>query len=218
MSVKTRRSYNSPQRTEQAGATRQHILAAAEALFADRGYGSVTMETIARRASVSVATVYLHFPGKPAIVAAMAEAIAGAPELSVEQVERSTDPIEQLRLGARIIRTLNERVWLVADILRNARGNDERLTEIWTLWQQRHADAIRRAVESAHALGALRAGLAVDEAIDGLYALMGTDLFRALVRERGWGLDRYERWLFRMSCIELFGVLPDDDSAPYAPA
>jgi AcrR family transcriptional regulator len=210
MAVKTRRSYNSPQRAEQANATRARILAAAEELFADRGYAAVTMEGVARQAGVSLATVYLYFPGKAAIVAAMAAAIVAAADLSVERVERETDPVRQLRLGAAIMRRLNERSWLVADILRCAHGGDEGLTKIWTLWQQRHLDAMRRAVAALQARGGLRVGLAPDEAVDVLYALTGTDVYRALVRERGWSHDRYERWLFRQSCTELLGMAPGD--------
>ena len=127
MSVKSRRSYNSVRRSEQAGATRARILETAESLFISLGYAAVTMENIARHASVSIATAYLYFPGKAAIVEAMAEAVVSAADLSVEQIERETDPVEQLRSGARIIRLLNERSWLVADILRSARGSDEGL-------------------------------------------------------------------------------------------
>lgn len=40
------------------------------------------------------------------------------------------------------------------------------------------------------ALGALREGLDPRDATDALYALGGTDLYRSLVRERGWTPDR----------------------------
>src|SRR5215217_1733833 len=186
MAVKTRRSYNSPQREEQANATRARIVAAAGELFAERGFAAVTMEGIARGAGVALATVYLYFPGKAAIVAAMAEEITAATDLSVEHVERESDPVRQLRIGAGIIRRLNERSWLVADVLRSAHGGDEELTRTWTLWQERHLAAIRRGIAALYAHGALRDGLTLNEAVDTLYALAGTDVYRALVRERGW--------------------------------
>lgn len=210
MAVKTKRPYHSPHRAEQANATRRRILAAAEQLFGDRGFAAVTMEATAREAGVSLATVYLYFPSKAAIVAALADEIAAAPDLSVEQVEQEPDPVRQLRTGARIIRRLNERAWLVADVLRSAHGGDEDLTRIWELWQQRHLEAIRRGIAALHARGALRAGLTPDEAVDVFYALAGTDVYRALVRERGWSPARYERWLFRLSCTELLGMPPRD--------
>jgi AcrR family transcriptional regulator len=208
MSVKRRRAYNSPERAGQVEATRQRLLEAANRLFARDGYAAVSMTAIAREAGSSVAGAYLHFPGKPALIAAMAEAIVAAPELSVEQVERVTAPVEQLRIGARILRTLNERSWLVADILRAARGTDPPLAAVWDMWQRRHEHAVRRAVDAVAARDGLRPGLTVDDAVDSLYALSGTDTYRSLVAERGWTADRYERWLFELCCRELLGREP----------
>jgi AcrR family transcriptional regulator len=211
MAVKMRRTYKSAQRAQQAGATRARIVETAAGLFAAQGFAAVTMERIARDAGVSLATVYLYFPGKAAIVAAMAESVVAAADLSVEHVERETDPIEQLRGGARILRLLNERSWLVADILRGARGSDESLQSVWELWQQRHLAAVRRGIAALDALGALRAGLSVDEAVDTFYALAGTDVYRALVHERGWSPDRYERWLARLGATQLLRTDPVND-------
>lgn len=205
-STTPRRGYHSPKRQRQAGATRRRILAAAERLFAAQGYMTVTMEMIAREAKVALATVYLHFAGRAAMVGALAEAIAAAPELSVEQVERvdeDADPVEQVRLGARIMRKVNERAWLVTDILRSQQGNDPELARLWTLWRQRHLDAIRRAVSGIASRGGLRSGLTVEAAADALYALAGTEVYRALVLERGWSPEVYERWLFETACREL---------------
>jgi AcrR family transcriptional regulator len=194
------RRYFSPQRSEQVNATRRHILTAAQQLFGHDGFAAVTMPRIAEHAGVSLATIYLYFPGKAAIVGALAEEIVAAPDLSVEQVEHEVDQVRQLQHGAAIVRHLNERSWLVAEILRGARATDENLKEIWDLWQQRHIESTRRVVEALHANGGLRPGLEVDEAVDVLYALAGTDVYRALVRERGWSPARYEQWLFGLGC------------------
>ncbi len=207
MNVKPRRPYNSPHREARANATGQRVLEAAGSLFAEHGFLAITMEQIARQAGVSIATVYLYFPGKAAIVSAMAEAIAASPELSVEQVEREPNPIEQMRIGAHIMRLLNERSWLVADILRSARGTDPHLADVWALWQERHAAAIRRGIQAG---GKLRAGLDLDEAVDVFYALAGTEVYRSLVHERGWSPEHYERWLFGLACRELLSAAPDE--------
>ena len=166
------------------------------------------MEAIAREARVALATVYLHFAGRAAMVGALAEEIVSAPELSVEQVIQDLDPAEQARVGARIMRQLNERAWLVADILRSHRGQDRELERLWILWQERHLDAMRRAAEAIAARGGLRPGLSVEAATDALYALMGTEVYRALVLERGWTPARYERWLFEAASRELLASLP----------
>lgn len=198
-----RRHYHSPERRAQADATRKRILTAAARLFEEMGYAATTMEAIARAAGVSVATVYLNFSGRAAIVEALAEEIVAAPELSVEQVLAEPDPAEQLRRGAAIICRLNERSWLVTDILRGAHGGDETLERLWRQWQQRHLDAMRRAVDSLAVGGALRSGLSPDGAADILYALAGPDVYRALVGERGWAPERYEAWLFNTASAAL---------------
>jgi AcrR family transcriptional regulator len=118
------RRYHSPKRQQQAEETRRRILATAERLFAERGYAAVTMEEIAQEVGISLATVYLHFPGRAAMVGALAEEIAAAPDLSVELIDQDLEPVELVRLAARIMRQLNERSWLVTDILRSQRGDD----------------------------------------------------------------------------------------------
>lgn len=50
---------------------------------------------------------------------------------------------------------------------------------------------------------ALSSNLSVDAAADVFYALAGTDVYRALVHDRGWSPDQYERWLFGLACREL---------------
>jgi AcrR family transcriptional regulator len=48
---------------------RRQIVAAAESLFLAHGYGAVSMDAIARAASVSKATLYAHFASKDALFA-----------------------------------------------------------------------------------------------------------------------------------------------------
>ncbi len=51
--------------------------------------------------------------------------------------------------------------------------------------------------------GGLRPELSIEEAAGILYALAGTEVYRALVRERGWTPEQYNRWLFETSCREI---------------
>jgi len=201
------RRYHSPKRRQRASATRERILLAAEQLFAAQGYATVTMEAIAREAGISLATIYLHFAGRAAMVGALAEEIAAAPDLNVEQVIQDLDPRERLRIGARILRQLNERSWLVTDILRSQQGNDPEIARLWALWRQRHLDAIRQTIAALAEKGGLRPDLSMDEAADALYALGGTEVYRALVYERGWSPLRYEQWLVEIGCREFLAQI-----------
>src|SRR5512139_1193008 len=119
-----KRSYNSPDRVERARATARAILRAAEGLFETEGYPAVTMKDIASSAGIASATLYLHFPSKAAIIEGLARAITDDPELSVKRVETEPSVAGQLRAGASILRRLNERSWLVAEILRARAGKD----------------------------------------------------------------------------------------------
>jgi AcrR family transcriptional regulator len=51
----------------------QQILEAARRLFCEQGYGTTSMDAIAREAGVSKATLYAHFAGKEDLFAAMME-------------------------------------------------------------------------------------------------------------------------------------------------
>lgn len=213
MSVK-RRHYHSPQRARQAEATRQAVLEAAEALFAERGYAAATMQAIASQAGIALPTVYLHFPGKVAIVTALAEEIVSLPELSVELVTRARDARDQIRIGAQVIRRLNERSWLVVEILRTSHGSDPQIAALWADWRKRHDDAIRRGVEAIAAHDGLRPGLEIDTAVDILFVLAGPEVYRGLVHERGWLPDQFETWLFRTACQQLLDSTAEDEQAP----
>ena len=66
-----------PQRRSQprGQATRERVLASAEALFREAGYESASMSDVARRAGVGVGTLYHHFPDKRALLLELIERI-----------------------------------------------------------------------------------------------------------------------------------------------
>lgn len=89
---------NVPQKKEQGGplgGKAEAILAAAERAFLEHGFGAVSMDTIAREAGVSKATVYAHFANKEqlfgAVIAAVSERFGGfsALELDPRDIEQS---------------------------------------------------------------------------------------------------------------------------------
>lgn len=57
-----------PRYTKRRAATRARISDAANRLFAERGYESVSLEEIAQEAGVAVRTLYLHFDSKAGIL------------------------------------------------------------------------------------------------------------------------------------------------------
>lgn len=72
--MKSRRAYHSPSRAEYAAQTRRSIIRALVELLVEERPTTVSIPAIARRADVSVRTVYHHFPTKAALFDALSEA------------------------------------------------------------------------------------------------------------------------------------------------
>ncbi|HEY8863168.1 MAG TPA: helix-turn-helix domain-containing protein [Candidatus Dormibacteraeota bacterium] len=192
---RVKRRYRSPQRAEQANATRREILEASRRLFTSRGFGRTTMEAVATEADVSVATVYLIFGNKLALVSALLADAREDPSLDVQQVLDEVDLQRQASIGAHLIRELHERTAGVTGILRSGRGNDPTLESMWNAWQAGHLEVVTKVARHLARRGGLRSGLDATHAADVLYTLTGSETFRQLVTDRGWSPDRFEEWL-----------------------
>ena len=105
--VATRRA---PRRTAAGAATRERILAAAERLFAERGYTGVSMPAIAAAAGITAGAIYKHFESKEqlfftivrrAVEAAptttAAEGLDGAPALAAIVAAYTTRRLKRVR-------------------------------------------------------------------------------------------------------------------------
>src|SRR5579859_8025465 len=133
MSDHASRKYHSPRRQQQAEATRTAIVHAARKLFAERGYQATTLQAIAREAGVSVPTIYVVFGSKAAILSALVKS-AGADE-DIRALARDAfaepDPWHQLRLAARVVRSIQERDADITNLLWQAGGGDPDLAAVW---------------------------------------------------------------------------------------
>jgi AcrR family transcriptional regulator len=79
----------------------QQLLDVAERLFAARGYGSTSIEGIAREAGVTRPVVYEHFESKDGIyLACLKRARSDLEAMLAEATASATDPRERLRRGA----------------------------------------------------------------------------------------------------------------------
>src|SRR5579871_2678175 len=88
--VKPRRRYHSPQRQQQAQATRQQIVDAAGRLFVRDGYFGTTIEAIASEAGVAAPTVYAVFSTKRALLSDLIDSVIfGADPPGTPLVERT---------------------------------------------------------------------------------------------------------------------------------
>jgi AcrR family transcriptional regulator len=203
--VKSRRPYESPVRQAQARATRQRVVQAATALFAERGYAVTTIGAVATRAKVSMPTVESLFRTKSGLLkAAIDVAIAGddepEPMLGREwarQVETATDAKEMLSVVAAVLAPAQVRsAGLVLSVFEGASSGPELASLAGQMIAQRAVMAAWL-VGRLSALGALRDELDQDEATGTVFGLMEPALFDRLTRGLGWTLTHYETWLGR---------------------
>jgi len=204
-SVKSRRSYDSPRRREQARATRGAVLAAARDLFIERGFVTTTIQAIADRAEVSPETVYATFGNKRSLLSSVIDvSITGDDEpvplldrAWVQEMRDEPDPRRRLRILARNGRTILERVTPIYEVLRGAAAADPKIAALWELYKSQRFAGQRELVRIVGAGGSLRKGLSADAAADTLFTVGSPETYRLLTVDRGWTPDRFERWYAR---------------------
>jgi AcrR family transcriptional regulator len=207
---KTRR-YHSPRRQEQAEATRQQILDAAQRLFVENGYVSTSMAAIAKEAGVAVKTVYLAFETKGGLLRALwhrnlrggREAVPVADQKWFLEVLNEPDPAKALRLNARNSRVVKTRIAPLGEVLLTAVPADpdvEALSKrIWSEFYENQLEVVK----ALHRRKALKKGLGVKRAADILWTLNHPRTYILLTEDRGWTPEQYETWLADITIAEL---------------
>jgi AcrR family transcriptional regulator len=196
--VKTKkRPYKSLVRERQADDTRRRILEVARQLLQTEGYEGMTVEAIARQAEVSAPSVYAIFKSKTGLlIALLDQSMFGADyEAVVRQTLNATDPETRLRRAAAVARQIRGTQSALFDLMR---GAGVVAPELAKLEQER--EDLRYVKEEGmitflRDAGALRRGLSHKTARDIFWMLTGGDVYRMLVRERGWSPRKYQNWL-----------------------
>ncbi len=188
------RAYKSPVRRRQADDTRRRIVEATRLLLESDGYAGMTVEAIARRAEVSAQSVYSIFKSKTGILLELST-FADAYDKAVHQVLSASDPETRLRFAATIARHIHEAQSATFDLLR---GAGVVAPELAKLERQRESARYERQETLINLLrdaGKLRPDLDRGTACDIFWTFTARDLYRMLVRERGWTPQKYEDWL-----------------------
>ena len=88
-------------RAEYAEATRQALVEAGRALFAERGYADTPTEEIVKRARVTRGALYHHFDGKALLFEAVVEQLEGELlEQVITSASKASDPWDFIMRGA----------------------------------------------------------------------------------------------------------------------
>lgn len=192
-----RRAYHSPVRLRQAAETRQRIVAAGRALFAELGYAGTTIEAIAARAGVSPKTVVAGFASKRGILAETLnpDVLDSPSQAALERLRAEDDPRARLALVAALTRQVYDASAAELDLLAGGRAIAPELAEISERVEQRRRGKQERLIAFLRRRNALRPDLAPERAVDECWALTSFDIYRMLVMRQGWPPERYESWL-----------------------
>jgi len=205
--VAKKRVYRSLIRQKQAGETRTRIISAARKLLEERGYAGMTMEAVARKAGVAVATVYAIFGSKTGIVSAILDAARFGSQYQdlVREAMQTADPRARLKFAARIPRRIYESESSVMDLLRGAKAVAPNLAFAEAERDCQRYDSQKGLVQYLVQTRSLRPGLTMERARDILWTLTSRDVYRMLVGERGWTAQEYEDWLSEAIVERLIG-------------
>lgn len=182
---------------------RAAVIDAARTLFFERGYGTTTIEAISALSDVPPATVYRLFSSKRGILKALLdvsiagddEAVPVADRPTVQSILGSPDPRNKVAGFVSIAVQVNSRTAAIYRILVSAAQSDPDAAALLEELTSQRQEGQGRLARSLARAGALRPKLRERDAGDIIHALMSPELYRLLVVDRGWSLDRYEKWL-----------------------
>jgi AcrR family transcriptional regulator len=190
-------------RQRQAEATRARVTRAARRLFAARGYSAATIADVARAAGVAVPTVYKLYGNKRTLMSAIADSWEQefVPDRAAEEVP--DDPAAALVFWAGFVRRQWESGLDIALIYAGAVASEP---EIRTELEPR-LDARERMIRtvSERLEPVLNDGLTVEDAHAIISALTLPEVYRDLVRDRGWAPERFQHWLEHTLTVQLIG-------------
>jgi AcrR family transcriptional regulator len=185
--------------------TRRRLLRAAEQEFAERGYAAATVARIAKRAGVTVQTLYLAWGSKRALLRAyMESALAGDENTSYPEAQPDMiaavldgvldDPPAVIRQISLLYRQIAERAALGWQLYRDAAASDAEIAADWQVLQELRHQTFAGLINHLPARS-LRPGLTRAGATDTAWTIASPDTYDLLVRIRGYTLDQYQKWV-----------------------
>jgi len=178
--------------------TRTQILEAARAMFEERGYYGASLEAVAKTAGVSRQAIYLHFPSKVELLAALHLYIFATdvvPALERHPITEAMTALDALDAMIAADVEVIAKVWRIHDALAMARWQHPEVEEtLRPREEERYGELIERGRRLERA-DALPPTIGVGTFADMLWGLMNAGTYRSLVIERGWSLDEYRRWV-----------------------
>jgi AcrR family transcriptional regulator len=192
-----KRPYVSEVREQQAADTRREVLSAAKDLFTRHGIDGVTIALIAKKAKVSVPTVYALYKSKEGILRALMDATLFGPafQAATSQLSGVSDPVQLIVHTAQIARAIYESERSTLGLVRGASAFSPALRRTEQEFERRRYDMQEERVKLLFAKKRAKGGLALEKARQVLWMYTSRDVYRMLVQESGWTPDEYQQWL-----------------------
>jgi AcrR family transcriptional regulator len=179
----------------------KEILDAAESLFIEKGYESMTMDEVAKRADFTKRTVYAYFTGKEDLHAAIvARSLKHLNDLFEKAVKAPENGLEKIKAtGLAFIRFAQSESKEFAVLCRNegGYGNADGIPHLLDLGResQRQMQIMGGAIAQGIADGSIRPGL--DPTLTAIYLSSFSTAMMSAVRDPGNGF------------LSPFGITPD---------
>lgn len=148
------------------------------------------MASIAARAGVAVQTLYSSVGSKSHLLVALVDHVrnqARIPDLDRSLIE-VTDPVELIRIGARMPSNVLRVGSDVFRLLRDVAPSEPEVAAVWSRVQRHIRAGVEAGIRRLEDLGALREGLTVDRATDMIIASTGAEAALSLL-DSGWDHD-----------------------------
>jgi len=208
-SVKVR-AYLSPRRQERAAATRRGILKAARDLFTRQGYAETTVAAVARRARVSVDTIYASVGRKPQLLLAVIDTVLGGGDDPlpaeqrdyVQEIRAAETAVAKIHVYAAALGRLLPATASLQEALRHAAQTDTDCAAVWRGLTERRAANMLLFASDLRKTNAIRDDLTDDYVADVVWSTNSVEYF-LLLRQRGWTSEQYARWLEDLWCRTL---------------
>jgi AcrR family transcriptional regulator len=209
---KTRR-YDATTRRAAADRTRRRVLSAAHHLFTTQGYAETSLAQIARRARVSVDTVYASVGRKPQLLVAVHDmTLAGGPEPVpaeerdyVRAIRETATARGKIETYAAALGRLLPTTTPLMNALREAGTTEPQCHEVWQAISDRRAANMLRFAADLRATGELRDDLTDRQVADLIWSMNSAEYF-GLLAARGLTPRQYAEQVADVWCRTLLAA------------
>ena len=209
---KTRR-YDATARRAAADRTRRRVLHAAHHLFTTQGYAETSVAQIARRARVSVDTVYASVGRKPQLLLAAHDMVlAGGPEPVpaeqrdyVQAVREAPTARSKIETYAAALGQVLPTTTPLMNALREAGTTEPQCREVWQAISDRRAANMLMFAADLRATGELRPDLTDRQVADLVWSMNSPEYF-GLLAARGFTPQGYAEQVADVWCRTLLSA------------